>query len=262
MLCWKYLLKNLLEKILVNSANNDVIKQEKEIGFSELAIHNINSEILSGLKAEEKALKSFEQRENPRWLMAGEKSSLNLLIECQNFTNLTTEAIIEKSYQFNLKSFVEKRKKDYFQGLSNEEKEDLFGQWEGKFKENNQYILCRKILGKGYLKEALLISVPAEKSWHIPASLKYGGWNECPEPDVHCALWRHWEENYGAYIVGVSGDTIEAKVLKPPKTREEAKELALVHYFYCNDIVDQGTGTIAALAETLLDSQYWYFWWD
>jgi len=39
-------------------------------------------------------------------------------------------------------------------------------------------------------------------------------------------------------------------------------ELAKEQYIFCNDIVDQGVGTVSALAATLLDSNYWYFWWD
>ena len=38
--------------------------------------------------------------------------------------------------------------------------------------------------------------------------------------------------------------------------------LALEQYAYCNDIVDQGVGTIGALADGLMKSHNWYFWWD
>jgi hypothetical protein len=38
--------------------------------------------------------------------------------------------------------------------------------------------------------------------------------------------------------------------------------LAWEQYWYCLDIVDQGVGSVSALAATLLNSTYWYFWWD
>lgn len=39
-------------------------------------------------------------------------------------------------------------------------------------------------------------------------------------------------------------------------------DVAKEQYGFCNDTVDQGTGTIKSLAETLVDSKIWYFWWD
>ena len=38
--------------------------------------------------------------------------------------------------------------------------------------------------------------------------------------------------------------------------------LALEHFLYCTDIVNQGYGTVEALAAVLLKSKYWHFWWD
>ena len=104
--------------------------------------------------------------------------------------------------------------------------------------------------------------IPTVTSWHIPAHLKAGGWNECPEAKEHCAVFRYWRDRYGAEIVCMSDDTFEMQVSRPPETREQAIELAEEQYGYCADIVDQGVGTIEALAATLLNSKIWYFWWD
>jgi hypothetical protein len=38
--------------------------------------------------------------------------------------------------------------------------------------------------------------------------------------------------------------------------------LAKEQYAYCADIVEQGVGTIEALAATLLNGHIWFFWWD
>jgi hypothetical protein len=101
-----------------------------------------------------------------------------------------------------------------------------------------------------------------EQSWMLPAITKYGGWNDCPAPPIHCAMMRYWQEKYGAEIVAMSGDVIECHVTRPPTTDETAMELAQEQYDYCPDIVDQGTGTMINLAATLMDSDHWYFWWD
>jgi hypothetical protein len=101
-----------------------------------------------------------------------------------------------------------------------------------------------------------------EEPWHLPAILKYGGWNDCPHPDAHCAIHRYWQERYGAEVVSMTGDVVECVVKRPPTTQEEAMELAWQQYFYCLDIVDQGCESVSNLAATLINSPYWYFWWD
>ena len=55
---------------------------------------------------------------------------------------------------------------------------------------------------------------------------------------------------------------IEMAVTRPPQTREEAITLATEQYFYCSDIVDQGTETIDRLAAEILAQPRWFFWWD
>jgi hypothetical protein len=52
------------------------------------------------------------------------------------------------------------------------------------------------------------------------------------------------------------------RVRHRPKSRGEALELAREQYSYCSDIVDQGVGTLNALAAALMENDWWYFWWD
>jgi hypothetical protein len=98
--------------------------------------------------------------------------------------------------------------------------------------------------------------------WQVPAHLGIGGWNECPGPEEHAAVFRQWHRDYGAEVVGISGDTIEMTVGRPPQDRDAALKLAFDQYAYCADLVDQGTQTIDNLAAALLKSRVWYFWWD
>lgn len=110
--------------------------------------------------------------------------------------------------------------------------------------------------------EVFLGFASIEQPWHLPAVLKIGNWNECPSPEEHCTFFRHWQESYGAEIVGVTSDTVECFAMRPPISREEAMGLAWNQYFYCADIVDQGVRTISNLAATLQNAPYWFFWWD
>ena len=79
---------------------------------------------------------------------------------------------------------------------------------------------------------------------------------------MHVAVHRKWREEYGAQIVGISGDTINMRVSRRPATREEALALAREQFLYCSDLVLQGTETLEVLAASLMESDWWYFWWD
>lgn len=98
--------------------------------------------------------------------------------------------------------------------------------------------------------------------WHVYAKLGYGGWNDCPAPHVHVALHKYWDEQYKTSLIYLSGDTVETLVKAPVTEKTKALALAEEQYGYCYDIVEQGMGTVGKLASSLLNSRYWYFWWD
>jgi hypothetical protein len=52
------------------------------------------------------------------------------------------------------------------------------------------------------------------------------------------------------------------RVRQRPKTQAEALDLAREQYSYCSDIVEQGAGTLSALAAALMENDWWYFCWD
>ena len=115
--------------------------------------------------------------------------------------------------------------------------------------------------GKPFERTHILI-VPTDDPTQVPAFLRWGGWNACPAPEVHVAAHRRWRAQYGAEIVGISSDVINMRVARRPATREEALALAREQYLYCSDIVLQGTETLEPLAAGLMESDWWYFWWD
>ncbi|MBL9096565.1 MAG: DUF4253 domain-containing protein [Alphaproteobacteria bacterium] len=118
-------------------------------------------------------------------------------------------------------------------------------------------ILTNKPLPKVY------VAVAPTNDWtEIPAYLQWGGWNACPSAEHHVAALRLWRDKYGAELVGISEDTMNLRVARKPKTRDEALALARDHYVYCRDIIDQGVGTYSALAAELMANDWWYFWWD
>lgn len=138
----------------------------------------------------------------------------------------------------------------------------VLGQWPGEILEKGSIGLHTDVLSRKPTTEVFLGLAKIEQPWHLPAFVKYGAWNECPEAEVHCAFHRNWQQRFGAEIAGMSGSVVECIVARPPRDRETAIELAWEQYWYCTDIVHQGCRSVASLGATLLNSPYWYFWWD
>lgn len=157
----------------------------------------------------------------------------------------------------------------WFANRQNEESEnewfnegELTGEWfEIKSEQAAPYVLREKRLGEKH--EFIYTGLTeVQKPWMLPAVCGFGGWNECPPIDAQCAAMKYWQEKYGAEIITLTGDYFECQVEKPPATKEEAMQLAWEQYWFCPDIVDQGTETISNLGAALLDSRLWFFWWD
>ncbi|HEY6225717.1 MAG TPA: DUF4253 domain-containing protein [Verrucomicrobiae bacterium] len=125
-----------------------------------------------------------------------------------------------------------------------------------------EFTVVREVLSRKIHPWVLIAKIPTPHPYEVPAYLRLGGWNECPDAPVHVALWKKWQHQYGAEILCVTGDIIEATVARPPTEKEECYKLAREQYLYCSDIVTQGVGTIDALASTLRAGKSWYFWWD
>ncbi|HXU00819.1 MAG TPA: DUF4253 domain-containing protein [Polyangia bacterium] len=134
--------------------------------------------------------------------------------------------------------------------------------WPDDVEPTDAFTIPTNISTREPLARVNLLLLPTAVSWHAPAYLRFGAWNACPGAEDHAGLMRAWERQYGAEVVGISGDVVEMAVARPPTTRAEATRLAVVQYAYCNDIVDQGTQSVEALAAVLLDAPIWYFWWD
>jgi hypothetical protein len=104
--------------------------------------------------------------------------------------------------------------------------------------------------------------IAGARPWEVPAHLAWGGWNACPAAEEHVATLRRWHDRWGAELVGLTGDVMEVAVTRPPADDDAALQLAREHYAYCAEIVDQGVGTVGALAGSLRGATSWSFWWD
>lgn len=113
-------------------------------------------------------------------------------------------------------------------------------------------------------QDGVVALVPAAHGWQVPVILGWqGGVNYELDPVDHGVVLRDWEDRYGAELVAMSCDQVlELLVDRPPTTPAEALAVAREQYDYCGDVVDQGVGTIEALAREQAGSASWYFWWD
>jgi hypothetical protein len=143
-----------------------------------------------------------------------------------------------------------------------DEHEPPVGEWPSMEFPSWGLSIARDIRTGEFFPKVHIVLVPTGDSATIPAHLHWGSWNACPAPEYHVAALRHWRDTYGAELVGLGRDTIDLKVARKPTTRDEAIELARVQYAYCNDIVDQGTGSYSVLAAGLMKDDWWFFWWD
>ncbi len=112
--------------------------------------------------------------------------------------------------------------------------------------------------------DLILAKIPTSNPYELACYIPMGGFNDCPDPETQTSIFKYWYEKYNAYPAVVGYDTWELFAEKQPKTEEEARELAIEHYYFCLDRVDQYAEDydLGKLAGTLLKSDVWYFWWD
>jgi hypothetical protein len=73
------------------------------------------------------------------------------------------------------------------------------------------------------------------------------------------AKYRKWDAEFGIKPIGIGSDFCECKIINK---NINYKKLAEEVYTFCPDVVDQGTGTIEALAVELELSGTISLWWD
>lgn len=211
-------------------------------------------------------------------VVLGDDEELEALLEVVADEDRSQQDILDQAEQIGVPEWVEARYQEYqalmaeFADELDEEEQDDELATEADFEAEEAAdeadlsprlsTIAYDILS-GEAKEKVHIGLlPLTQAWQVPAFLKIGNWNECPDAAVHVAFFKYWYEQYGAVVTAISSDTIEFSVARPPETIEQARILAHQQYMYCADIVDQGVETEENLAHTLLNADNWFFWWD
>ena len=189
-------------------------------------------------------------------VILGDREEMESSMESMAYINASFAELLQKAEAIDAAQWFIKR-----QAQDPEYYDTTPGDWEDL--EPASTITAHTDILSGEPKPEIYVAlVPVVKSWMIPAFLKTGSWNDCPNPEEHAAIFKYWDEKYGVDVVGITSDVIELEVRNPPTSKKQALQLAEQQFIYCPDIVYQGTQTIAALASTLLNGKIWFFWWD
>lgn len=109
---------------------------------------------------------------------------------------------------------------------------------------------------------APLALVPVADPAEITMALGFGGWNECPSPQLLSGVLRDWRTRYGAMPACITSSVLECVVERPPQSESECLRLACEQWLLCEDIVSQGTQSVRKLALELQSAHSWFLWWD
>ncbi len=132
---------------------------------------------------------------------------------------------------------------DEYEDYDDEEEENADNEF-GGFSDNDDLILAR---------------IPTTHPWEVFAWVPFGGWNECPDPDIMMAVSKHWYEKYGAVPAVISHDCLEFSA--EPVDIKHAKQLAKEQCAFCPDMIMQGS-SLGEVIDALTKSTVWFFWWD
>lgn len=77
--------------------------------------------------------------------------------------------------------------------------------------------------------------------------------------DSLISIIKTFDKQYSLELIGASGDWCEFIIHNEPQSWMKFAEEV---YKVCPDIVDQGTGTVEALADEMKETKRLYFWWD
>ena len=198
--------------------------------------------------------------ETGHWpLLLGSDEDLDMHLENLEESDGDLEGVLSGAASIDPVRWFEKNTRGGF--------ESIMGEWPDPLPASPEpadraFTIPRDVLTREPFPAVHLALVPTVNHWEVPAYLRFGGFNDSPQPHEHVALWRRWHELCGAELVGISSDVIEALVSRPPTDPDGAMQLAQEQYLYCSDIVTQGVGTLSELAARLLNRPVWYFWWD
>jgi hypothetical protein len=107
-----------------------------------------------------------------------------------------------------------------------------------------------------------LALVPAAAGWEVPALLAWAGAeSDGIDGGQHLSVLHFWHEQNGADLVSLGLERMELLAANPPADARSAFGLAVQHYAYCPELMDNLVPAMGALAATLF-GRHWLFDWS
>lgn len=157
--------------------------------------------------------------------------------------------------------------RELMEGLEEDEGEEYAADMRGRLEQGEAYnhFLTLSASADQY-EEFILFRLPVavDEPWKVLAYIPMGCWNGNGRNETFMAVSRYWYEKYRAVPAVIGVDTLEYVVDRPVALAQDAWELAEEQFAFCEDLVFQcsATGTLGELADSLMKSKVWYFWWD
>jgi hypothetical protein len=113
----------------------------------------------------------------------------------------------------------------------------------------------------GSLRPARIGLAPAARPADV---LPLIGWTPSDQSDALpiAAVVRSWEDRFGARLLRIGFAEFSLLVDRPPRTAEHAQRIAAEHFAFCDECAGKGLRHISRIADSLMETPIWTFWWD
>lgn len=124
--------------------------------------------------------------------------------------------------------------------------------------DGNRYAACLLDQGFGFGPDSIAVLANTDPYVYLQ-TVRINGINyDIEHADVMQRL-KKWDDLYGLRVYGAGMDWLQAEFDTPPRDWAAFAEEV---YEFCPDVVDQGTGSVEALATELKKIRDIYLWWD
>ena len=121
--------------------------------------------------------------------------------------------------------------------------------------------MTQVLLGNDWLEQPRMALIPAASGSDALIAAR------CTLAEIwdvagHAAVFRSWEQRFGARVIALRSDTLFASVAAVPVQQSSAAHIACEHFAFAPDNVLQNSDSFPEYVADLVDSKLWSFWWD
>ena len=157
-------------------------------------------------------------------LLFGSPHDAGILFERHTAPPTSAAEWLARAHTFDIDQWLAQRREDFEADQDPDEPSPSRGDWPGVATPMTELHVSKDLLKAGSKATCIIGLLPTPDPTEVAAYLSFGGWNDCPDPQVHICLARRWRDRHGAVQVSNTYDSIEFRVAKPISERKEALE--------------------------------------